>query len=169
MHADEALLGGYAEAQREAVVAGAAMDVHAIGPTRPEAVVGDLVAEEAEERPRHTEAEEANLPAMRVAGEDEVPLSWREVPERAGIVQENDTRLARLTRVLLADASEPRRTITEREVHPDDLDVTGLGLDLVRVVDEERDAVASERARNDLGRLVIVVSLAREDPARKRA
>ena len=137
MHADDALLGGDAEAQREAVVTGTAVDVHAIGTARPEAVIGDLVAEEAQERPREPETEEPDLSAVRVAREDEIALARREMLERAGIVEKDDARLAGLTRMLLADAREPRCAIAERKVHPDDLHVARLGLDPTSRSDRE--------------------------------
>ena len=66
VHPQQALLRGDAEAEREAVVARAAVHVEPVAPARPEAVVGH-VREEAERRPGRAEAHEAELAAVRVA------------------------------------------------------------------------------------------------------
>ena len=47
-----------------------------------------------------------HLPAVRVSGEDQIPLPFRQVPKCAGIVQEDDPRHAGLPRVRRADALE---------------------------------------------------------------
>src|SRR5262245_45083458 len=137
MNPKDALLRRHAKAEGEAVVPGATMDPHPIRAARPEAVVGDPVAEEAEERPREADAHEPDLTTVGVTGEDEISLSRREMLEGARIMQEDDAERAWLARVLRADAFEMRLAIAKREVHPDDLDRTHLGLDRRRLVDEE--------------------------------
>src|SRR3954447_10982178 len=104
MHAQHALFRGHPEAQRKSVVARAAMDVHAVRSTRPEAVIGDGVAEEAEEGPRQPEAHEADLATMRVTGQHEITLSRRQMLERARIVEEHDARGAGSSRMGSAHA-----------------------------------------------------------------
>lgn len=77
MHTNDAFFGGHAEAKREAVVAGSAMHVEAVAPTCPHSVIGDLRAEEAQERPGESEAHEPDLSPVRMAGEHEVSFSFR--------------------------------------------------------------------------------------------
>src|SRR5690348_16427394 len=83
--------------------------------------------------------------------------------ERPWIVEENDAKRTRHPRMARADALEMPHAVAEREVHPDDLHRTRLGFDDGRVVDEEADTVLRHRARDDGGRLVIVVAVAGED------
>ncbi len=67
-----------------------------------------------------------------------------------------------------ASALEPRLAIAVREVEAEDLHRASLGRHVARVVDEQVDAVLRQRTRHDVGRLVIVVAVAREDLARQR-
>src|SRR5437868_7542504 len=145
------------------------MDVHAITATRPEAVVRDANAEEAQERPREAEAHEADLPAVRVTGENEIALAFGQMTERARIVEKDDPGDARLTRMCGADAREMLLTVTPHEVHTDDLHRPGVRRDLVRFVHEEVNLVGCERARDRLRRFVIVIAEAREHFARNRS
>src|SRR4051794_35411753 len=118
MHPQDALFRGHPEAQRKPVVARPAVDVHPVRSTRPEAVIGDPVAEdEAEERPWEPEAHETDLPAVRVAREHEIALSRREMLERPWIVEQHDARRALSPRVRRADALHAGFPITPRVVH----------------------------------------------------
>ena len=163
--AQHALLRRHAEAEREAVVAGAAVDVHAVGAARPEAVIGDALAEEAQERPREAEAEQPDLAAVGVAREDEVRLARREVLERARIVEEHDARRAGLARMLGAHRSRCAPRSLDAKSIPT-ICTAPASVSISRaVVDEELDAVLRQSARDDgLGRLVIVVAVAGEHP-----
>jgi len=75
MHAKNALFGRNTKAQRKSVMTCAAMDVHAIGSARPEAMIWNLVAEETKEGPSKPEAHETNLTSMRVPREHEIAVA----------------------------------------------------------------------------------------------
>src|SRR5687768_8923361 len=100
---EQAFLRGHTEAQREAVVAGATVNVQAVHATRPEAVVGHL-HEGTHHRVRQTETHEADLPTMRVTREHEIRFALREMLESAGIVEQEEPQQAGLPRVRSGDA-----------------------------------------------------------------
>src|SRR5690242_5130712 len=101
MHADDALLGRDAEAEREAVVAGTAVNVEAIGAAGPEAVIGDL-REQADDGRLDPEAEQPELASVGVAREDEIAFAYRQMAEGAGIVEQHQPERAGHARVLFA-------------------------------------------------------------------
>ena len=131
-------------------------------------MVGNPIAEEPQEGPRQAQAQEPDLPAVRVTRQHEIPVPLGQVTERARIVQQDDPQRARRARVLEARALEAGLPIAVREVHADDLHRPGRRSSRPGVVDEQVDAVVLERARHDRRRLVIVVAVAGEDPARQR-
>ena len=100
-------------------------------------MVRNASTEEAQERPREPEAHEPHLAAVRVAREHQIPLPFRQVPERAGIVQEDDAGRSGLPRVLSAHAFEVLFAASPHEVHSDDLHRPRLGLDVARLVDQK--------------------------------
>ena len=75
--AEQALFGGDTDPQRESVVSGATMDVHPISTTRPEAMIRNRDSEQPQKRPRQSQAEQTDLTAMGVAGQDEIGFSLR--------------------------------------------------------------------------------------------
>src|SRR5882672_7820534 len=75
VHAQQALLGRHTQPQGKAVMAGAAVHVHPIETARPEAVIGQRVAKQAQEGPPRTEAQQADLPAVGVTRQDEIALT----------------------------------------------------------------------------------------------
>ncbi len=167
MESQNALLRRNAKAKGEAVVPRAAMDPHAIRAAGPEAVVRNADAEEAKERPRRAEAEEPDLPAVRVTGEDEIGLSFGQMFERTRIVEKHDARGTRNARVSRADALEVRLAFGPHEIHAEDLHRARVGLDERGAIEEELDAVLDERPLHDLGSLVIVIAETGEDFARQ--
>ena len=76
MHSDDALLSRDAEAEGEAVVPRAAVNVESIRTARPEAVVGH-VDEEAKDGRLKAEANQAELPAVCVACEHQIAFTHR--------------------------------------------------------------------------------------------
>src|SRR5580698_2108712 len=103
------------------------MDPHAVGSARPEAVIGDANAEEAEERPRQAEADQPDLTAVRVPGQDQIALTGGEMPERARVVEEDEPQRTRRARMRDARAFDAGLSIAVGEVHPEDLHRPGLG------------------------------------------
>ena len=144
------------------------MHVHPVSTARPEAMVGDLDPEEPQEGPRQAQADEPDLSAVRVTGQDEIALALRQVSERSGIVQEDDARGACLARVLPAHALQVGLAVPPHELHPHDLHGPGLRRHHPLLVHEERDPVGSQCACDVLGCLVVVVAVAREHLARHR-
>src|SRR5689334_10370646 len=121
------------------------MDIHAIRPASPKAVVRNAIAEESQKGPTQTEAQQSDLATVRVTGKHEVAFSRREMAKRPRIVEEDDTQRVRPTRVGCAHTLEVRPTITIREIESNDLDTAGLRIDLGGRVDEELDAVLFHR------------------------
>ena len=99
---------------------------------------------------------------MRVAREHEIRVALREGAEGSRIVEEDEAHRSR-------DAGRARRRsavlrfpIAKGVVQTEDLDAARVRVDDHRLVDEEANADASERARDGVGGLVIVVAAARE-------
>ena len=86
----------HADPEREAVEAGAAMDVETIRAVTEETVVGPRGPRE--HRPVEPEAHQAELTAVGVAGERQVDVAQRNVPEDAGVVEEEQSQMARTAR-----------------------------------------------------------------------
>src|SRR5439155_1061537 len=109
-----------ADAKREAVEAGSAVNVEPPRAVSEEPVVGPGAP--AQDRPVEAEAQEAELPAVRVARERQVDVPGRDVPEDARIVKEQQAEVFGAARmagdelldVLPAPAADP--------VRADDLD-----------------------------------------------
>jgi hypothetical protein len=153
----QALLGRDAEPEREAVVAGAAVDVEAVGAPRPQPVIGDA-AEDGDDRVGEAEAEQAELAAVGVSREHQIGGSCGQVPEGAGIVEHGDPGEAGGAGEGLGDRGEVAVALPEAEVDAEDLDRAGLGLDDDELVDEQRGADAGEAVGDVPGGLVIVVA-----------
>ena len=76
MNPQDTLFGRDAEAERESVVARPAMDPHPIGASGPEPMIRNAVSEEPQERPLQPEAQEPDLPAVRMTRQHEVCLLY---------------------------------------------------------------------------------------------
>ena len=86
----DALFRGHAEAKRKSVVPRAAMNPHPVGTPSPEAVIRNPISEEPQEGPLQAEAQEPDLPTVRVSGQHEVPVPGGEMTERPRIVKQDD-------------------------------------------------------------------------------
>src|SRR5262249_49560141 len=94
-------LARHADPEREAVEAGAAMDVEAIRAVAEEPVIGPTGARE--HGPVEPEAHETELSAVRVARERQVDLAGRDVPEDARVVEQQETQMPRAAGMRLQD------------------------------------------------------------------
>ena len=78
MNLNHALFGGHTEAQRKAIVARTAMHVEAIASATPEPVIGHF-CDGAHDGPRQTEADQADLPAVRVTRQNQIGVTFRQM------------------------------------------------------------------------------------------
>src|SRR5437868_6407949 len=113
MHAQQTLFGRYAEPQREPVMTRSSMDVQAVGSSCPESVVGQRRTEEAEERPRRSDAQEPDLTTVRVTREDEIGFAFGQMAEGPRIMEHHQSQVIGKARVLGARFGDARDAIAE--------------------------------------------------------
>ena len=79
-------------------------------------MIGNAISEEPQERPLEPETQEADLPAVRMSRQHEVPVPGGQVAKRAWIVEEHDAQRPGRSRVLEASALEAGPPLTVREI-----------------------------------------------------
>src|SRR5262249_27220292 len=87
----------HADAEREAVETRSPVHVEAAGAVAEQPVIRPCAA--AEDRPVEAEAQETELPPVRVARERQVDVTGRDVPEDAWIVQEQEAEVSGAARM----------------------------------------------------------------------
>jgi len=94
---EHALFGRNADAQREAVVSSAAVNVQSIPAARPQAMIGHL-RRCADHRVRQTQTEQAQVSAVGVSTQYEVGFALGNGEERTWIVQQPEAQAVCFTR-----------------------------------------------------------------------